>query len=105
MICKIGHDYVQRRFQCPMTLHDFPIQNVVRLTTELPWRRTCIHLGVPVDVQAAESPVPLKPFCAADVRDDVELATSHSHTLKRPSRHLMKIGEDRYISSVVWGLV
>ena len=88
-----------------MTLHDFPIQNVVRLTTELSWRRTCIHLGVPVDVQATESPVPLKPFCAADVRDDVELATSHSHTLKRPSRHLMKIGEDRYISSVVWGLV
>jgi hypothetical protein len=49
-------------------------------------------LGVPVDVQATESPVPLKPFCAADVRDDVELATSHSHTLKRPGRDLMKIG-------------
>lgn len=50
--------------------------------------RTCIHLGVPVDVQAAESPVPLKPFCAADVRDDVELATSHSHTLKNVANEL-----------------
>ncbi len=44
--------------------------------------RTCVHLGVPVDVQAAESPVPLKPFCAADVRDDVETGTSHSYDLK-----------------------
>ena len=44
--------------------------------------RTCVHLGVPVDVQAAESPVPLKPFCAADVRDDVETGTSHSYNLK-----------------------
>lgn len=51
-----------------------------------PWtnaaERTCVHLGVPVDVQAAESPVPLKPFCAADVRDDVETGTSHSYNLK-----------------------
>jgi len=45
-------------------------------------------LGVPVDVQATESPVPLKPFCAADVRDDVELATSHSHTLKNVANEL-----------------
>lgn len=50
--------------------------------------RTCVHLGVPVDVQATESPVPLKPFCAADVRDDVELATSHSHTLKNVANEL-----------------
>lgn len=41
-----------------------------------------MHLGVPVDVQAAESPVPLKPFCAADVRDDVEHGASHSFAIK-----------------------
>eukprot|EP00929_Paragymnodinium_shiwhaense_P105133 TRINITY_DN7004_c0_g3_i1.p1 TRINITY_DN7004_c0_g3~~TRINITY_DN7004_c0_g3_i1.p1 ORF type:complete len:560 (-),score=120.37 TRINITY_DN7004_c0_g3_i1:493-2172(-) len=30
--------------------------------------RTCVHLAIPVDVQAAPSPIPMKPFCAADAR-------------------------------------
>jgi len=30
--------------------------------------RTCVHLAIPVDIQAAPSPLPLKYFCAADAR-------------------------------------
>lgn len=55
--------------------------------------RTCVHLGVPVDVQAAESPVPLKPFCAADVRDDVELAGSHSYVIRNVASELLAAAE------------
>ena len=28
-------------------------------------RRTCVHLAIPVDIQAAPSPLPLKDFCAS----------------------------------------
>lgn len=30
-------------------------------------RRTCVHLAIPVDIQAAPSPLPLKDFCASHV--------------------------------------
>ncbi|CAK9110492.1 unnamed protein product [Durusdinium trenchii] len=55
--------------------------------------RTTVHLGVPVDVQAAESPVPLKPFCAADVRDDVEHGASHSFAIKNVASELRAAAE------------
>ncbi|CAE7891553.1 ilvB [Symbiodinium microadriaticum] len=50
--------------------------------------RTVVHLGLPVDVQAAKSPVPLKPFCASDVRDDVELSETHSYVIKNVASEL-----------------
>ena len=50
--------------------------------------RTVVHLGLPVDVQAAESPVPLKPFCAADVRAEVEAPETHSFIIKNVASEL-----------------
>ncbi|CAJ1389781.1 unnamed protein product [Effrenium voratum] len=50
--------------------------------------RTCVHLAVPVDVQAADSPVPLKPFCAADARDELTLADSHSYLIRNVASEL-----------------
>ena len=35
-------------------------------------RRTCAHLAVPVDVQAAKAPLPLKSFCAATAPDRIQ---------------------------------
>ena len=50
--------------------------------------RTVVHLGLPVDVQAAQCPVPLKPFCAADVRAEVELPETHSFVIKNVASEL-----------------
>ena len=41
-------------------------------------RRTCVHLAIPVDIQAAPSPLPLKDFCA-----------SHAELRLQQGRHVL----------------
>jgi len=43
--------------------------------------RTCVHLGVPVDVQEAECPVPVKKFCAAGARSNISFPETHQFVL------------------------
>jgi thiamine pyrophosphate-dependent acetolactate synthase large subunit-like protein len=58
-------------------------------------QRTCAHLAIPVDIQAARSPIPLKHFCASNamarirpVHDDKELIEATAETLVGTTDHI-----------------
>jgi len=52
-------------------------------------RRTCAHLAIPVDIQAAESPLPLKAFCAAYAHKRVQNAQTINHKALDDAAHYL----------------
>jgi thiamine pyrophosphate-dependent acetolactate synthase large subunit-like protein len=53
-------------------------------------RRTCAHLAIPVDIQAAPSPLPLKAFCAAYANERIQMMQKFGgdHTLDEAAEFL-----------------
>jgi thiamine pyrophosphate-dependent acetolactate synthase large subunit-like protein len=58
-------------------------------------QRTCAHLAIPVDIQAARSPIPLKQFCAAHavlrarpIHNDKSLIEATAEALVGPTDHI-----------------
>lgn len=66
-------------------------------------RRTCVHLGIPVDVQAAECPVPPKPFCAADARARITFPTVVESVLDEVVHELKDASQGRSRTIIVVG--
>eukprot|EP00929_Paragymnodinium_shiwhaense_P105125 TRINITY_DN7004_c0_g1_i2.p1 TRINITY_DN7004_c0_g1~~TRINITY_DN7004_c0_g1_i2.p1 ORF type:complete len:641 (-),score=116.34 TRINITY_DN7004_c0_g1_i2:140-2062(-) len=65
--------------------------------------RTCVHLAIPVDVQAAPSPLPLRQFCAADSRHGLVFPDVRQSVINSVAEELLGIiasGRPRVIIGV-----
>lgn len=55
-------------------------------------QRTVVHLAIPVDVQDAPSPLPLRPFCAASARDALSFPSADDKTMDAVAKELQSAG-------------
>lgn len=54
--------------------------------------RTCVHLAVPVDIQAGSCPQPIKEFCAASARSHLNFPDVHDYVLDNVVSELQVAG-------------